>query len=141
MATSLAHTLSALLVGLITFSSAHAADRMSKDDYRAAKDRISADYQAAKQACDGQTGQRRAVCEKEARARQKVARAELDYDNSGKESDRVKRENVKAEQQYAVAKERCGERQGAEKSACKKDAKAAEVKAKADIRRVKKVAG
>ncbi|HJV60183.1 MAG TPA: hypothetical protein VJ743_04510, partial [Albitalea sp.] len=45
---------------------AFAADKMSKDDFKAAKDKIEADYKAAKDACKDQKGNAKDVCEKEA---------------------------------------------------------------------------
>jgi hypothetical protein len=59
---------------------------------------------------------------------------------SGKESDRIKAAKVKAEQDYAIAKEKCDDKSVADKSACKKEAKAAEEKALADLKAEKKVA-
>ena len=44
--------MSLLLAGLMAFSSGYAADKMSKDDYKAAKDKIEAEYKTAKDACD-----------------------------------------------------------------------------------------
>jgi len=130
--------LSVLVACLMAFSSGYAADKMSKDDYKAAKDKITADYKAAKSACDSQKGNAHDICEKEAQAKEKVAMAELDFNNTGKDSDRMKLEKVKAEQDYAVAKEKCEDKKGAEERACKKEAKAAEKKALADIKAEKK---
>lgn len=123
--------LSVLVASLFAVSSSFAADAMSKEDYKAAKDKISAEYKSAKQACDALKDNARDVCEKEATAKEKVALAELDFNRSGKDSDRIKAERVKAEQEYAVAKERCEDKKGDEERACKKEAKAAELKAKA----------
>lgn len=132
--------LSVFLAAVMALSTGFAADKMSKEDYKAAKDRIEADYKAAKDACDGQKDNAKDICQAEAKAKEKVALAELDFNNSGKDSDRTKLERVKAEQDYAVAKERCEDKKGDEERACKKEAKAAEAKAKADIKAEKKVA-
>ena len=134
MPTSVPFKASLLLACMLVFSSGHAADKMDKDAYKAAKDKIGADYKAAKAACDAHKDNARDVCQAQAKAVQKVAAAELDYDNTGKNSDRIKLAKVKAEQDYAVAKEKCEDMKGTEERACKKDAKAAEVKAKADIK-------
>lgn len=130
--------LSLLIASLFAVSSSFAADAMSKDDYKAAKDKISAEYKSAKQACDALKDNAKDVCEKEAKAKEKVALADLDFKRSGKDSDRIKAERVKAEQEYAVSKERCEDKKGAEERACKKEAKAVELKAKADIKAEKK---
>jgi hypothetical protein len=133
--------LSLLVAGLMAMSSGFAADKMGKDDFKAAKDKITADYKAAKATCGSMSGNAKDVCEKEAKAKEKIAVAQLDYNRTGKDSDRVKAEKVKAEQDYAIAKEKCEDKSVANKSACKKEAKAAETKAKADIKADKKATG
>ena len=138
MSTNSSLKLSLIVASMLAVTSSFAADKMNKDDYKAAKDKISADYKAAKDACNGMKDNAKDVCEKEAKAKEKVALAELDFNRSGKESDRIKAEKVKAEQEYAVAKEKCEDKKGADERACKKDAKAAEAKAKADIKAEKK---
>ncbi|RQP25954.1 prolipoprotein diacylglyceryl transferase [Piscinibacter terrae] len=130
--------LSVLAAALCVASSGFAADAMSKDDYKAAKDKIEADYKAAKDGCKDMKDNAKDVCQKQAKATEKIAIADLDYKRSGKDSDRLKAEKVKAEQDYAVAKEKCEDLKGAEESACKKEAKAVEAKAKADIKAEKK---
>jgi hypothetical protein len=133
--------LSLLIASMFAISSSFAADAMSKDDYKAAKDKITAEYKDAKKACEPLKGNANDICEKEAQAKEKIALAELDFNRSGKDADRIKAENVKVEQQYAVAKEKCEDKKGADERACKKEAKAAEVKAKADIKAEKKATG
>ncbi len=108
--------------------------KMTRDQYKAAKDKIEADYKSAKQACGDQKGNAKDVCEAQAKAQEKVAKSELEYDRSGKESDHMKSEQVKAEQQYEVAKTKCDDLKGGDESACKKEAKATEEKAKADLK-------
>jgi len=125
---------SMLVACLMVFSQGYAADKMSKDDYKAAKDKIEAEYKAAKDLCKPLKDNAQDVCMKEAKAKEKVAIAELDFNNTGKDSDRVKLEKVKAEQDYAVAKEKCEDKKGADEKACKAEAKAAEKKALADIK-------
>jgi len=140
MTTTQPMKLAVLVAAMMALASSHAADKLSKDEYKAEKAKIEANYKTDKAACDGQQGNAKDVCEKEATAKEKVALADLDFKNTGKDSDRVKVEKVKAEQDYAVAKEKCEDMKGAEESACKKQAKAAEAKAKADIKAEKKVA-
>ena len=125
---------SLMLAGVLAFSTGFAADQMSKTDYKAAKDQINATYKSDKAACDKMEGNAKDVCGKEAKAKEKVAMAELDFKKSGKDSDRIKASKVKAEQDYAVAKEKCEDKSVADKGACKKEAKAAEDKAMADIK-------
>jgi len=124
---------------LMAFGTAHAADQMSKADYKAEKDRISATYKTDKDACDKMSGNAKDVCVEEAKAKEKIAKADLEYKNSGKDKDRVKLEIAKAEANYAVAKEKCDDKTGNDKDVCRKEAKAAETKAKADANMQKKV--
>ena len=51
-----------------------ASDRKTRD---AEEDRIEADYKAAKAKCDAMKGNEKDICEKEAKANEKVAKAEL----------------------------------------------------------------
>jgi hypothetical protein len=125
---------------LLAFSSTYAQDKMSKDDFKAAKDKITAEYKAAKELCKPMKDNAQDVCEKEAKAKEKIALAELDFNRTGKDSDRIKLARVKAEQDYAVAKEKCEDMKGDQQTACKKEAKAMEDKAKAELKADKKVA-
>lgn len=133
MNTSTAFKLSLAMAGLMALPLAQAAD-MSKTDYNASKTRIGVEYKAAKAACATYAGNAKDVCLEEADARQKVARAELEYGYSGKLEDRTRLNIVKAESAYAVAKEKCDDRGGNAKDVCVQQAKAAETKAIADAR-------
>jgi hypothetical protein len=128
---------SLMLAGLLACASGFAADQMSKDDYKASKDQIKATYKSDEAGCAKMSGNAKDVCTKEAKAKEKVALADLDAKKSGKESDRIKAAKVKAEQDYAIAKEKCEDKGVADKGACKKEAKAAEDKAMADIKAMK----
>src|SRR5437016_337505 len=98
---------SLMLAGMMAFSSGFAADQMSKEDYKMQKDQITSTAKVDKDACAKMEGNAKDVCKKEAEAKEKVALAELDYKKSGKDTDRIKAAKVKAEQDYAVAKEKC----------------------------------
>ena len=125
---------------LLAFSSSYAQEKMSKDDYKAAKDKITAEYKAAKELCKPMKDNAQDVCEAEAKAKEKVALAELDFNRSGNDADRIKLARVKAEQDYKVAKEKCEDQKGDAQTACKKEAKAVEAKTKAELKADKKVA-
>ncbi|HEV7915652.1 MAG TPA: hypothetical protein VGP22_17945 [Albitalea sp.] len=125
---------SLMVACLMVFSSSFAADAVSKDEVKAAKDQIKATYKSEKEACDKLKDNAKDVCDKEAKAKEKVAMAELDFKRTGKDADRLKAAKVKAEQDYEVAKEKCDDKSGADKDACKKEAKAVEAKAKADLK-------
>ena len=129
---------SILLASLMVVSAAQAAS-ISKDDFAVGKTRISADYKTDRAACGSLADNAKDICMEEAKAKEKVAAAELKYAFSGKPADHIKAMEVKAETAYAVAKEKCDDKSGNDKSVCVKEAKALEVKAKADARTTEKV--
>jgi hypothetical protein len=123
------------LAGLLSVSGAgFAADAMSRDQVKAEKERIEADYSAAKDSCKQMNGNAKDVCMEQAKGDEKVAKAQLDWKQSGKDKDRQKVADTKADADYAVAKEKCDELAGNSKDVCMKDAKAAHTKAKADAK-------
>ena len=75
----------------------------------------------------------------EAKGKQKVARANLQYAYSGKPGDLTKAEEAKAKAVYEVAKEKCDDLVGNDKSVCVKEARAVEVKALVNARMVGKI--
>jgi len=101
----------------------------------AEEDRIEADYKAAKAKCDAMQGNQKDVCEKEAKAKEKVAKAELDAKKDPSPRNQRKVAEAKAEGDYDVAKEKCDDMKGNEKDACQKQAKAKHDQAKADIKK------
>ncbi len=113
---------------------------MAKPDYKVAKTQISADYQADKAACGSLAANTKDVCIQEAKAKEKVARAELEFGYTGKPRDQNKVLVAKAESAYSVAKERCDDLAGNDKDVCVKQAKAVEVKALADAKMGKEIA-
>jgi hypothetical protein len=115
------------------------ATTMSKPDYKAAKTRISADYKADKAACKSFTANAKDICIEEAKAKEKVARAELEYGYTAKPGDMTKVQVAKAESNYAVAKEKCDDKAGNGKDVCVKEAKAVEIKALADAKMGKQI--
>ncbi len=112
---------------------------MTKADYKAGKTRIGADYKTDRSACGSQAGNAKDICVQEANAKEKVARADLEYGYTGKAADRDKVLVAKAESAYSVAKERCDDESGNRKDLCVKDAKAVEIKALADAKMGKEV--
>lgn len=108
------------------------AATMAKADYKAGKERISAEYKTDKAACDALSGNAKDVCVQEAKGKEKVAKAELEYSYTGKAKDQAKVQKAKAESTYEVAKEKCDDQAGNGKDVCVKEAKAAKAKALAD---------
>jgi hypothetical protein len=141
----------ALAVGMTAAPFAQAQSTMSKDANKAAaptgdrsadrkvknaeEDRIEADYKAAKAKCEPMKGNQKDVCEKDAKAKEKVAKAELDAKKDPSPRNQRKVAEAKADGEYDVAKEKCDDLKGNEKSACEKQAKAKHEQAQADIKK------
>ncbi|RZU03138.1 hypothetical protein [Rivibacter subsaxonicus] len=115
------------------------AGTMNLADYYSAKTRIGADHEIDKEACGKLAANARDVCIEEAKATDKVARAELEFAYSGKASDQNARLVARAESAYAVAKEKCDDKAGNDKDVCVAEAKAAETKALAAAKMDKQV--
>ena len=133
---ALKHSL--IVAALLALPLAQAAT-MAKPDYTAAKSRISAEVKADKAACGAMSANAKDICIEQAKAKEKVARAELEYGYTGKAKDQSKILVVKAETVYAVAKEKCDDIKGNDKDVCVKQAKAVEVKALADAKMGKQI--
>ena len=128
-------------LGLGSVGSAFAAkDLMARDAYKAEKDRIEAEYKASKEACNKLSGNAEDVCKAEAKAKQRIAEADLDAKNQGTAKARSDARVARAEGAYLVAREKCDDLAGNAKDVCVKEAKAAETKAKADAKADRKVA-
>ncbi len=121
------------VAALLALPLAHAAT-MAKADYQAGKTRIGADYKTDKAACGPMAGNAKDICVEEAKAKEKVAKAELQYAYTGTAKDANKVLVAKADSSYAVAKERCDDQTGNTKDVCVKEAKAVKVKALADAK-------
>ncbi len=115
------------------------AATMTRADYGAAKDRISAQYKADSSSCDGFSGNAKDVCVQQAKGKENVARAELEANYTGKPDDHAKVAVVKADSTYAIAKEMCDDKAGNAKDVCVAEAKATHTKQLADAKLEKKV--
>jgi hypothetical protein len=129
---------SLIVAALMSFSAAQAAT-LTKAEYKAEKTRISADYKVDKNACDALKDNAKDVCVQEAKAKESVARAELEHSYTGKPADQTKVLQAKAKSAYAVAKEKCDDQEGNAKDVCVKEAKALETKALADAKMGKQI--
>lgn len=130
---------SLMLGALLSLFGASQAATLSKADYDAGKDRIKADYKMDHAACDKLAKNAKDICVEEAKAKEKIAYAELDYAQSNKPADWTKVQEAKADGAYAVAKERCDDKAGNDKDVCVKEAKATHVAAMADAKAAKKI--
>ena len=128
-----------LIVAAMLALSVGQAQAMTKPEYKADKARISADYKTDKAACAPMKANAKDICIEEAKAKEKVAKAELEFAYTGKPADQTKVAKAKAEAAYAVAKEKCDDQTGNAKDVCVKEAKAVEVKALADAKMGKQI--
>jgi hypothetical protein len=133
------HVKASLVVAALLALPLAQAATMSKVDYSSGKTRIGTDFKTDKAACASLAGNGKDVCVEEAKAKQKVARAELEYGYSGKPADQNQVRVAMAETTYAVAKERCDDKAGNAKSVCVREAKATETKALADAKLGKEI--
>jgi hypothetical protein len=115
------------------------AASMSKADYKGSKARISEEYKADKTVCESQAGNAKAICAEEAKGKEKVALAELEYSYSSQYKDQAKVLVVKAKAAYEVARRMCDGKAGNERDVCIKEAKAAETTALADAKMAKQI--
>ena len=116
-------------------------EAMSKVDYKTKMARIQGDYKTERAACSSMSGNQRDICIEEAKSKERIARAELEYAYTAKASDRNDVLVAKAEGTYAVAKERCDDKSGDDRSACVKEAKAVESAALADAKMGREYSG
>ena len=77
------------IAALLALPLAQAAN-ISKDEYASGKTRVGAEYKTAKAACDALAGNTKDICQEEAKAKHKVALADMKYSYTGKLSDRTR---------------------------------------------------
>jgi hypothetical protein len=123
-----------LIVAAVLLLPATQAETMGKADYKAERTRSIEEYKIEKTACDSQAGNTKKICVEEAKGKELVTRAELEYRYSGKFKDRTKVLVVKAKSTYKVAKQKCDEKAGNERDVCVLEAKTVETTALADAR-------
>lgn len=128
------------LIAAIFISTGAMAEDLSKVDYAAAKDKISAEYKVAKANCSSLSGNAGDICTAEAKGREGIARADLEVSYKPSSKTRYEAAVAKAEADYGVAKQRCDDKAGNVKDVCVKEAKAAKTTAKADAKAQMKTA-
>jgi hypothetical protein len=126
-------------VASLAISTQASAQSMSKADFSAAKTRISSEYKADKAMCQQLAGNAKDICIEEGKAKEKVAKADLTFNYTGKAADKVKVSTVKADTSYSVAKEKCDDLSGVPKTTCRTEAKAIHTKTIADIKMGKEI--
>ena len=111
------------------------AAEMTRAEVKAAEDRITADVKAAKARCDNLSGNTKDICMAEAKAKEKIAKAELDARKKNYTPQaRYDVEVARADANYDIAKQKCDDKAGNDKDVCLKDAKVALTTAKSDAK-------
>ncbi|MHB8474472.1 MAG: hypothetical protein ACYDC8_16800 [Gammaproteobacteria bacterium] len=124
----------AAAIGLTFSVGAMAQQTMSKKDFKSGMDSIATVYKSDKTSCESLSGNANDICMAEAKGKEKVAKADLEARNKNTNRARYEALVTKAEADYSVAKQKCDDRAGNVKDVCLKEAKAAEVAAKADAK-------
>jgi hypothetical protein len=119
-----------MLTAVMSCAFAGQAMAMTKEEYKAQGDRISADYKAGKDKCGTLKDNAKDICVAEAKGAEKVAKAEREAQYKPSPRNDEKLAVAKGDAAYDVAKEKCDDLKGNDKDVCVKDAKAAHVKAK-----------
>lgn len=127
----------ALCFGMATTAGAAG---MSKAEYEAAQDAISAKYKADKAACKSLAGNAEDICSEEAEGRERIAEAELEARYKPSDENQYTLRVVRAEVARDVAKEKCDDLSGNVKDVCIKEAEAAFVTAKENAKVADKAA-
>jgi hypothetical protein len=131
------HTVNIKMIVLVTsmaWNLGAIAAPLSKADYQAGHDRITAAHNTATEGCNSMSGNARDICTAEADGQKRVGLAELEADYKPGEKSSAQLRVAKADTAYAVAIQRCDDLAGNAKDVCVKEAKSAKVSAKADSR-------
>jgi hypothetical protein len=112
---------------------------MSKESYKAATQRIDATFKSDLQQCRPLKANAKTICKADAKATQQIDTANARADYQGTVKARTAAQIVRADAEYSVAKQKCGDLAGNGKDVCLKEAKAAQVSATADAKADRKV--
>jgi type IV secretory pathway TrbL component len=128
----------ALMVSAAAFGISAAVDSprslMAPIDYGTAKKAIEADIRVSIAKCRDQAGQARDLCKAEARADERVRKADLEAQYRGTVVAAADAKLARAKAQYDVAKVRCGDQHGEGKVSCIRSARADKARALADAK-------
>ena len=121
------------------FAGSAMAATMNKAAYEAGRQRIVASYEADRKACSQTSGDAQDLCLARAAGKEKVARAQLAFDRSGKASDHHALAVAMADADESVAQQACKAKAGQARDVCQAEAKATHTKALADATLARKV--
>jgi hypothetical protein len=110
------------------------AATMSKAEHDSIRTRITATASADKAACAQKAGNSKDICIEQAKGKEAVARAELEFSRTALPADRNRLLVARADSAYSVAKERCDDAAGNVKDVCVEEAKAVHTKSLANAK-------
>ncbi|MXS83545.1 hypothetical protein [Nitrosomonas oligotropha] len=119
----------------ITFGGANAAaEEMSKDEYKAYKDKIDSIYKVSKEKCESFSGNAEDICTAEAKARHNADKAGLEAKYKPTDKTQYEARIAKVDGDYSIAVEKCDDFDGNVKDVCIEEAKAAKIQATNDAK-------
>jgi hypothetical protein len=107
---------------------------MSPVDYGAAKKAIEAEIRVSLSGCRDKEGLDKEVCKAEARADERVRKADLEAQYRGTVAAAADAKLARAKAQYEVAKVKCSDQRSEDKLSCLKSARAEKAKALAEAK-------
>ncbi|MBC7756096.1 MAG: hypothetical protein H7Z20_05495 [Bdellovibrio sp.] len=122
-----------MAIGL-AFNATAMAENMSKNQYKSHVRSIESEYKVNKAGCDSSTSNAKDVCVSEAKAKQSVAKADLEVNYKPSIKTRYDARVAKADADYSIAIEKCDDKAGNDKDVCVKEAKATKVHQIADAK-------
>ena len=138
LTTLYASLVGALAVSATAFGISTAVDSprslMSPIDYGASKKAIEAETRTAIEQCRGKDGQDREVCKAEARADERVRRADLEAQYRGTVAAAADAKLARAKAQFEVAKVKCADQPSENRISCLRSARAEKAKALAEAK-------
>jgi hypothetical protein len=123
-----------------TLNASAMADGISKDDYKAGKDKIALEYKTTKATCTPLAGNANDICVAQAKGQEKVALADLESSYRPTRRNHYLALVAQANADYAVANEKCDDLAGNVKDVCVKEAKAAQTTVTANAKAALKTA-
>ncbi|NRF68135.1 hypothetical protein HLB44_14170 [Aquincola sp. S2] len=127
------------LAALFGLAGAAQAANFTRGAYDGAKTDIKATYKAERDKCGALTGNAREICVEQAKGREAVALAQLEYNYTGSARDETRLLEAQYKARYELAKERCDDLAGDAKALCVREAKTARDKEQADVKLAKRV--
>jgi hypothetical protein len=128
----------ALLVSATAYGISAAVDSprslMSPTDYSIAKKAIESQTRTALAGCRDMDGQAKDVCKAEARADERIRKADLDAQYRGTVAAAADARLARAKAQYDVARAKCSDQHGEAKLSCLRDARSEKAKALAQAK-------